>query len=83
MNDINKKVVEKYKRNLGHIDLKVKNVQSTRKAPNNREEPFLEHVKRTQCEWDVWMLTETWRPEESECFDMAESVSTKRHSLYV
>ena len=54
----------------GQINIKVKNVQSIRKGTSAREDVFIEHIKRTHDEWDVWMATETWRQDEAERFDI-------------
>ena len=45
----------------GRIIVKIENVQSIQKDLGRREEPFLEHLRRTKDKCDIWMVTETWR----------------------
>ena len=45
----------------GRITVKIMNVQSIQNDMGRREDVFLEHLRRTKDDWDVWMVTETWR----------------------
>ena len=47
----------------GSIRIKTKNVHSIKMDQGEREEMALSHMRQTQKNWDVWILTETWREE--------------------
>ena len=64
----------------GHITIKVKNVQSIREEMGQREEAFLEHLRRTTEEWDVWMATGTWRQKAEERIGIEDGSEEERTS---
>ena len=53
----------------GAIRIKTKNVNSIKIDQGDREEMVMNHLRQSQRNWDAWILTETWRSNQSEVVD--------------
>ena len=53
----------------GAIRIKTKNVNSIKRDQGDREELVMNHLRQTQKNWDIWILTETWRDNQREVVD--------------
>ena len=66
----------------GLITIKTKNVNSIMRTQGSREEAVLTHLKQTQKEWDAWIFTETWRPEQNEIIDFEAEAESDEEPIH-
>ena len=66
----------------GLITIKTKNVNSIKHTQGSREEAVLTHLKQTQKDWDAWVFTETWRPEQNEVIDFEAEAQSDEEPVH-
>ena len=69
-----------------NISIKTKNVNSIKRDQGDREELVMNHLRQTQKNWDIWILTETWRDNQKEVVDFQaeeESDEDNQQKKYV